>query len=497
MPYPETLDAKPKIIFFTDFDGTITLKDNNLGFGEQLRKKGNLDTLNGKITFRYVPLALALGTPLSDSNLRRRDSFWEMMESVKTPFPECIKLLCENIKLDPYFKDFYQWSRNNKVPVIVLSSGMTPIIRSLLVHLLGQEAEEIEIVSNEVVDKAGKTKDQEDGWQLKYHDDSGYGHDKSLTIRPYAKHFADRPNDPRPTMLYAGDGVSDLSAARETDLLFAKKGHDLITYCEREGIPFTVFEDWRSILATTIEIFEGKTDLEQIAAEGAQKAQDDKQYYTLRRAPLISYTRTTGHKIPAIENLGVAKDHDAIDFTDNDINSLSNFPLSPRLHTLLLGRNRVNSIQPTISKSIPNLTTLILTSNNIAELADVDALRHFPRLIHLSLLENPVTRKEVKDAERSKATELFGTVKEPSALASKIMGIKSRTFDIPGASATGTHGAQPGDKNYRVKLTEKEKKRVEVLIRNAKSLEEIARLEKELNEGRIPGGGGGDEMMED
>ena len=148
-----------------------------------------------------------------------------MMESVKTPFPDCIRLLCENIKLDPYFKDFYQWSRANKVPVIVLSSGMTPIIRSLLVHLVGPEAKDIEIVSNEVVDKPGETKDQEDGWQLKYHDDSGFGHDKSLTIRPYAKHFAARPNEPRPTMLYAGDGVSDLSAARETDLLFAKKGH--------------------------------------------------------------------------------------------------------------------------------------------------------------------------------------------------------------------------------------------------------------------------------
>lgn len=148
-----------------------------------------------------------------------------MMESVKTPFPECIKLLCENIKLDPYFNEFYQWSRQNKVPVIVLSSGMTPIIRSLLVHLIGPEANDIEIVSNDVVDKPGKTKDQEDGWQLKYHDDSGFGHDKSLTIRPYAQHFADRPNDPRPTMLYAGDGVSDLSAAREVDLLFAKKGH--------------------------------------------------------------------------------------------------------------------------------------------------------------------------------------------------------------------------------------------------------------------------------
>ena len=47
-----------------------------------------------------------------------------------------------------------------------------------------------------------------------------------------------------------------------------------------------------------------------------------------------------------------------------------------------------------------------------------------------------------------------------------------------------------------MKLTEKEKKRVEALIRNAKSLAEISRLEKELNEGRIPAGAGEDEMEE-
>ena len=73
----------------------------------------------------------------------------------------------------------------------------------------------------------------------------------------------------------------------------------------------------------------------------------------------------------------------------------------------------------------------------------------------------------------------------------QIMGVKSRTFDIPSASlANGTAGA--GDKSYRVKLTDKEKKRVEGLIRNAKSLQEITRLEKELNDGRIPQGGGDD-----
>ena len=81
------------------------------------------------------------------------------------------------------------------------------------------------------------------------------------------------------------------------------------------------------------------------------------------------------------------------------------------------------------------------------------------------------------------------------------MGIKSRTFDLPSSSTsaiTTTNDAISGGKTYRVKLTEKEKKRVEKLIRNAKSLQEIARLEKELNEGRIPGGGAGveDEMEE-
>ena len=74
------------------------------------------------------------------------------------------------------------------------------------------------------------------------------------------------------------------------------------------------------------------------------------------------------------------------------------------------------------------------------------------------------------------------------------MGIKSRTFDVP-SSGLANGISSSTDKVSRVKLTDKEKKRVESLIRNAKSLQEIARLEKELNEGRIPGGGE-DEMEE-
>lgn len=61
----------------------------------------------------------------------------------------------------------------------------------------------------------------------------------------------------------------------------------------------------------------------------------------------------------------------------------------------MLARNRVNQIQPTLASSLPNLTSLVLTSNNLAELADLDPLRNFTYLTHVVLMENPVARKEV------------------------------------------------------------------------------------------------------
>ena len=131
--------------------------------------------------------------------------------------------------------------------MIVVSSGMEPIIRALLSTLLSPtEAAEIEIIANGV-----KNPDQL-GWEIVYRDDSHFGHDKSRAIRPY------RDGKYRGTTLfYCGDGVSDLSAARETDLLFAKKGMDLVTYCRREGVPFKCFETFEDIERDFRRVVEG------------------------------------------------------------------------------------------------------------------------------------------------------------------------------------------------------------------------------------------------
>ena len=44
--------------------------------------------------------------------------------------------------------------------------------------------------------------------------------------------------------------------------------------------------------------------------------------------------------------------------------------------------------------SVPNLTTLVLTNNNVAELGDLEPLKDVKSLQYLSLLGNPVREKK-------------------------------------------------------------------------------------------------------
>nr|POF03513.1 u2 small nuclear ribonucleoprotein a' [Quercus suber] len=192
-----------------------------------------------------------------------------------------------------------------------------------------------------------------------------------------------------------------------------------------------------------------------------------------------------GHRIPAVENLGVARDHEAIDFTDNDITTLTNFPLSPKLQTLLCARNRISSLQQSLSKSLPNLHTLVLTQNKVAELADLDPLQGFLKLTYVSLVDNPVTSKEkVKDAEREQGKELFGTHENPSQLAQSIMAVRSTKATSYNAVPTSNGMV----KNAAMKLTEQEQARFKAMVSKARTLEEVQRLEKAFKEGRLPTG---------
>ncbi|KAL4235560.1 U2 small nuclear ribonucleoprotein A' [Mactra antiquata] len=203
-----------------------------------------------------------------------------------------------------------------------------------------------------------------------------------------------------------------------------------------------------------------------------------------------------GYKIPVIENMGATLDQfDTIDFSDNDIRKLDGFPLLPRIKTLLLNNNRVVRVADGLEHGIPNLETLILTNNGLQELGDLDSLESLKNLKCISLMRNPVTTKKhyrlyiihkvpslrvidfqrVKQKERDASHKMFKG-KKGQAYAADI-GKKSKTF-VPGENLPEKRLDGPSKEDVAL---------IKAAIANAKTLEEVERLNNMLKTGQIPG----------
>lgn len=209
-----------------------------------------------------------------------------------------------------------------------------------------------------------------------------------------------------------------------------------------------------------------------------------------------------GYRIPVIENLGATLDQfDTIDFTDNDIRKLDQFPLLKRLKHILLSNNRIVRIADDLQENLPNLETLVLTNNSLRELSDIDPLSTVPTLKYLSLLGNPIVTKrnyryyvihkipslrlldfrKVKLRERETAAKLFKKKKIQQASQQKVAenGGKAKTF-TPGDKLTPSRPVPSGPSKTDVAAIRK-------AIANAKTLEEIEHLNQMLKTGQVPG----------
>ena len=150
-----------------------------------------------------------------------------------------------------------------------------------------------------------------------------------------------------------------------------------------------------------------------------------------------------------------------------------------------------------LEETLPRLTTLILTNNNIQELADLEKLSSVQSLEFLTILHNPVAAKpnyrafvihkfpnlrvldfkKVKAKEREEAKALFKSKKGKEQL--KEIEKKAKTF-VPG-------GNMPEKKSSASGLNPDQVKAIKEAISKAKTLEEIERLNHMLRTGNIPG----------
>ncbi|ODV83214.1 hypothetical protein CANARDRAFT_203638 [[Candida] arabinofermentans NRRL YB-2248] len=215
-------------------------------------------------------------------------------------------------------------------------------------------------------------------------------------------------------------------------------------------------------------------------------------------------------QIPIIENLNTTQDiYECIDLTDNEIrifgisssssNNETDFKLL-KLKSLLLGKNKISIFDEFISSQIPNLQTLSLIENNINDLVDLEPLFKFKKLLNLYLVDNPIVTvqyyrlwcvfripslkildfQKVKDHERVKAIELFGSVDDPTDLARSILN---------GTNTKSCNGDVVESKSEREvkliiqKLTDSERKNLELQLQNAENLNDIEKIEKILQNG--------------
>ncbi|EGD80652.1 hypothetical protein PTSG_01240 [Salpingoeca rosetta] len=209
-----------------------------------------------------------------------------------------------------------------------------------------------------------------------------------------------------------------------------------------------------------------------------------------------------GNKIQVIENLGATLDQfDTIDFSDNDIRSLDGFPHLKRLNTLLLNNNRILRVAPKLSEMLPNLEAVVLTNNSIAELGDLEPFFSCKKINHLTLLRNPVAAQDnyrlfviyhmpnlkvldfarVREEERTQAQRLFGS-EDGQAMLKDILSHAARH------EAEAVLAEQEKQrKEAAAKAKAAAAKKIQAAIAQAGSLEEIQKLEAQLQAGVVPG----------
>lgn len=197
-----------------------------------------------------------------------------------------------------------------------------------------------------------------------------------------------------------------------------------------------------------------------------------------------------------IENLGAARPadgHASLDLSDNLLARLDNFPLLPRLESLIAANNRIAEIGGGVGRALVALRSLVLTNNALRRPADLAPLAALPRLESLCLVGNPVAAaphyrlyvvhtmprlraldfQRIKPRERDEAARLFAdaTVLERVGAADG------------GAAGGGGGGAGGGRAPPPRKMGAEERARVMEMIERASSVEEVERLERMLATG--------------
>lgn len=203
------------IIFLIDFDKTIALKDST----DELMRM-----YDEKLLKEYQ-------TMFRQGKLRVRDYLKGLVESLDISKEEYSRNIAKNIELDPYFKEFLELNYEIRVVSAGAYENILPIF----------EKKKIEIPLEHIY--SNKINFTDNGIKVTFPhdiDEASDGICKSFIIKKYKEEYK--------TVIFIGDGSSDIACARYADILFAKKGYKLEKYCDENKIVHFKYENFQEII---------------------------------------------------------------------------------------------------------------------------------------------------------------------------------------------------------------------------------------------------------
>lgn len=137
-------------VVMSDFDSTISMKDSlvlifDACIGKEEREKQDQAVLNGKLAYKEA-----------------MEKLWNNVNLTK----EEAEALIQNVQVDPGFLQFVDYCEAEGIPIHVISSGLTWIVKGCLQRFLGDKFRCIkEVIANdcEIIDRK---------WNIKWVDDS-------------------------------------------------------------------------------------------------------------------------------------------------------------------------------------------------------------------------------------------------------------------------------------------------------------------------------------
>jgi len=183
-------------------------------------------------------------------NLARPEAFtvWEKFNTREYTAAQCIAEACSTVEgadesvLRPLFEaeplrngflDFYQYCKAENLPLTIVSDGFSCYIRPIL----AKNEIDTKFFANTIeVNEAG-------GLSVEF----THGRESCRHCGACKCAAIDLTSDENDTIVYIGDGYSDVCPVKIADIVFARDM--LCKMCERDGVPYHPFQDFYQVKA--------------------------------------------------------------------------------------------------------------------------------------------------------------------------------------------------------------------------------------------------------